>query len=95
VSDPEDPPPTAERLDALVAAAILLMSSYVREGGSVPAAAVVRRHLEAIAEHRDAAGVLGATCDQAADLWAAAPPPPRPSAPPGGARRGWLRLVVG
>lgn len=93
MSEPDDPAPAADRLDALVAAAILLMSAYVRDGGGTRAAAIVRRHLEAIAEHRDAAGVLGATCDHAADLWAA--PPPRPPERPRGPRRGWLRLVTG
>jgi len=96
--------PEADRLDTLIAATLFLMTAYVREGGSPRLAGVVRRHLEALADHADTSGVLGATSEQAADHWSAlahreAPARSRPAdGPPAGAttpRRPWLRLVSG
>ncbi len=100
---PAAPAAHEDRPDTLLASTIFLMSAYAREGGSRRLAQVVMRHLELLAERADLSGVLGATCEDAADHWAVlAGNPPRPVAAetgrrtaPGQGKRGWLRLVGG
>lgn len=82
-SAPDDPPPQDDRPEALLAATILLMSAYAREGGSPRLAGAVLRHLQLLADRVDLHGVVTATCDHATDLWAglARGPAMRPVAP--------------
>ena len=80
---PDEPPLQDDRPEALLAATILLMSAYAREGGSPSLAGAVLRHLELLADRADLHGVIAATCDHAADLWAGLwrGPATRPAAP--------------
>ncbi len=100
--DPRDTPSSDGRPDTLLAATILLMSAYAREGGGQRLAGSVLRHLELLADRDDLPGVVAATCEQAADLWVGLsriperPPAPgaaRRSTPPAGPLRALLRLV--
>ncbi|RPH42371.1 MAG: hypothetical protein EHM87_16975 [Burkholderiales bacterium] len=96
-------PPFEPEPDALLAATILLMSAYAREGGGPRLAGAVLRHLELLADRADLPGVLTATCDHAADLWVGLSRMPTPQAtgaaprrPPAAASgmRALLRLVT-
>jgi hypothetical protein len=104
--DPRDEPAADGRPDTLLAATLLLMSAYAREGGSPRLAGAVLQHLELLAARADVPGVITATCDHAADLWVqlARPSPVPPRAvlgtrdTPARPRRpmsALLRLVVG
>ena len=61
--------------ELLVSAALHLMSHYsahAANGGScIKLAAVIERHLKALAGHADLAPVLRATCGQLSEQWAA------------------------
>jgi hypothetical protein len=61
--------------EMLVSAALHLMSHYsanAAKGGScVKLAAVIERHLKALAGHAELAPVLRATCGQLSEQWAA------------------------
>ena len=92
-------PQPEDRLEILLSATIFLMSAYARGDRSPRLAHAVLRYLELLADRADAAGVLGATCEQAADQWASlasggTPPRPRTGASPRNGWRRWLRLVV-
>jgi hypothetical protein len=100
--DPCDTPSSDGRPETLLAATILLMSAYAREGGGHRLAGSVLRHLELLADRDDLAGVVAATCDHAADLWVGLSRiPDRPAAPvaalrptpAAGGLRALLRLV--
>jgi hypothetical protein len=101
--DPRDAPPADGRPETLLAATILLMSAYAREGGSPRLAGAVLRHLELLADRGDLPGVIAATCEHAADLWVglSRAPAPQASAAPGArpataatGMRALLRLVT-
>ena len=70
--------------ELLVSAALHLMSHYsanAASGGScIKLAAVIERHLKALASHAELAPVLRATCGQLSEQWAAVveQPLPRP-----------------
>lgn len=98
--DPRDVPPADGSADTLLAATILLMSAWARDGGGPRLAAAVLRHLELLAARADLPPMLAATCDHAADHWVQLARPLRqPQARPAGAARGGLprllRLVSG
>jgi len=98
---PQPPEQRADRLDTLIAATLFLMTAHARNGHDPRLAGVVQRHLEALADHADTPGVLGAVCEQAADHWsglarteaaaAVGLTGSRAGRAPG--RRPWLRLV--
>ena len=76
--DPNDPMPpeplaaAGSRPELLVSAVLHLMSHYtVRrdDGACVKLAAVIERHLKALAGQPDLAPVLRATCQQLAEQW--------------------------
>jgi hypothetical protein len=102
--DPRDVPPADGRPETLLAATILLMSAYAREGGSPRLAGAVLRHLELLADRGDVPGVIAATCEHAADLWVglsrvSAPPTTaasgaRPATAAAAGMRALLRLVT-
>ncbi|WP_338845464.1 hypothetical protein V8J88_17235 [Massilia sp. W12] len=54
----------------LISATLHLMSHYSAQGGCLKLAAVIERHLKALAQARDLTPVLRATCEQLAEQWA-------------------------
>lgn len=68
---PNAPNSTAEQpaLELVVSSALYLMSAYGRNGGSAQMAAMVVRHLDAIAERDDAPPVLRSSCANLIDQW--------------------------
>jgi hypothetical protein len=95
--DPRDEPPTDGRPETLLAATVLLMSAYARDGGGPRLAGAVLRHLELLAQRCDVPGVLAATCDHAADHWVQLARPVPDAAPARPRRRSLpalLRLVA-
>lgn len=95
--DPRDDPPADGRPETLLAATILLMSAWAREGGSPRLAGAVLHHLELLAARADLAPVLAATCDHATDHWVplARPRPEPPARRPARSLGARLRLVRG
>lgn len=75
-------------LELVVSSALYLMSSYGRNGGCPQMAAMIVRHLDAIAERDDAPAVLRSSCAHLIDQWeclrrqAASRPAPAPTGLP-------------
>jgi hypothetical protein len=84
---PQSDVPQTRQPELLVSAALHLMSHYsasaANGGGCIKLAAVIERHLKALASHAELAPVLRATCGQLSEQWAAvveqAMPRPRSS----------------
>ena len=55
--------------ELLVAATLHLMSHYTADGGCVKLAAVIERHLKALAALPELAPILRATCLQLSEQW--------------------------
>ncbi len=77
---------TAPQPELLVSSALHLMTHYSaqagKDGACLKLAAVIERHLKALAAHADLSPVLRATCQQLAQQWEgvvdqALPQPPR------------------
>jgi hypothetical protein len=92
LNEPGMPGSPRDRHAVLVAALLHLMSHYTinsARGGDRPCvklAAVIERHLDALARSADADPVLRATCEQLGSAWAglvdsALPPPAPPKRP--------------
>jgi hypothetical protein len=67
--------PQSNQPELLVSAALHLMSHYsanaAHNGACIKLAAVIERHLKALAGHAELAPVLRATCGQLSEQWAA------------------------
>lgn len=59
-----------EQAEILISATLHLMSHYSAEGGCLKLAAVIERHLKALASAQGLAPILKATCQQLAEQWA-------------------------
>ncbi|MGB7478740.1 MAG: hypothetical protein WA924_00280 [Burkholderiaceae bacterium] len=69
---PEQMTAAASRPELLVSAVLHLMSHYTvrrEDGGCIKLAAVIERHLKALASQPELAPVLRATCQQLAEQW--------------------------
>lgn len=62
--------PNPQQAEILISATLHLMSHYSAEGGCLKLAAVIERHLKALASAQGLAPVLRATCQQLAEQWA-------------------------
>lgn len=69
-----EPAPSSTQPELLVSAALHLMSHYsahaAETGSCLKLAAVIERHLKALAGHADLTPVLRATCQQLSEQWA-------------------------
>lgn len=63
------PAPDQPALELVVSSALYLMSAYGRNGGSAQMAAMIVRHLDAIADRDDAPAVLRTSCANLVDQW--------------------------
>ena len=68
-SDAFDAAAEQPRLELVVSSALYLMSAYGRNGGCPQMAAMIVRHLDAIAERDDAPAVLRSSCANLGDQW--------------------------
>ena len=68
-SDAFDAAAEQPRLELVVSSALYLMSAYGRNGGCPQMAAMIVRHLDAIAERDDAPAVLRSSCANLVDQW--------------------------
>jgi hypothetical protein len=70
----QEPSPLSTQPELLVSAALHLMSHYstrsAETGPCLKLAAVIERHLKALAGHADLTPVLRATCQQLSEQWA-------------------------
>ncbi len=71
----------AAQSEILLSATLHLMSHYSAQGGGLKLAAIIERHLQALANAQGVAPVVRATCQQLAQQWAQAVPTTLPRAP--------------